>query len=1634
MLIVPLMHSLHFVLLSKEKKNFFLIEIVSSFSLQGNYSIKHFSDPREVELCHYTGKVRDRPGSWAALSTCEGDVRGVVFDGRELHHVHPEEGGEELHWVYRHNDHHMVADAASNRMKRSVSNEKDRFLSGGADRASASSSPILGPWNANRRSRFVELLLVVDNREFIEHGRDLPKVLRFCKDVANVMNALYSPLDIYIALVGVVVWTEHDEITLSPSGDTTLTNFLHYRRERLVKDHPNDNAQLLTGVTFDGGVVGKALKGPMCTFEFSGGVNMWHSDVVGLVATTVAHEMGHNFGMEHDTEDCECPDDRCIMAPASSTLKPTFWSSCSLEYLALAFEHGMDYCLRNRPTALFDSPTCGNGFVEEGEQCDCGLPKHCDNPCCNPTTCTLHANATCATGKCCDLATCHPKQPGATCRLAEHECDLPEFCTGESEHCPSDVFKVDGTSCKVGRSFCYQGTCRTHSDQCKLLWGPSGKKSDDQCYEQNLKGSRHGNCGYNRLNNSYVNCRPADVRCGMLHCSHLNERLEFGMESVSILSHSFINSGGRIIPCRSALVDLGLNDKDPGLAPEGARCGDGMLCVNQKCMAVGELKVGPASCPNGCNGRGTCNSFGHCHCDVGYSPPDCLSSGPGGSLDSGPASGPGESSSVAEILVAVFLAVVFLIFLIVLLVFLRSRGDLQRLVEKAKSSPTTTAADAEKRRQRLDISGPCSVSVNGNGAAAGGGGSGGSSPTHALLPRVDTSTTVASGSQARKESTAEAPGSGDEGGEVAVVDGKSFWGGFGRQKKHSASDLEGGGGGREKLGFVQSLARSITFPSSIKAREKAARYEIKVEKQQPKGEEDSGVSSPLGDQNGKENDGVDAEVKGKDAAAACYKEAVSITEAGSPTRPPRPQKPPTPKRPVSTSLASPDQPDFKSNPKLAFPHSSSFTSSGALRSPYLPSSKLAFNTSHISKGAKAAATTAAAAATTATFATTSTTATTASLPTPSALPTKPQPPPVAKKPVIVTATTTSSVTSTTSQIVSPVMASAKPLQSPFFKKSTAAATTAAPAITTTTSAIDTTTTATSSMSLEAKESDSKKVPPPQTLTKTSTLPTSLSYAASGAHMSKSSTLPLNATSPTGQQPARSRPEISKPVLQTATDSAVSLIEKAPSTGVSQSSILSREKKDRAAGSRGVVFCDPLTLPSPTNPNNPPIIHQPHLQPHLPPVTAAPTRPASTSVPEAAVSKATSATIVTPTWTTQSQPLSSDAVICHIDEEDSKAVPAAAAPIASPDRESEPRTSPNPPSTSTLTHGGSAAAPSGRSSFRGLEISAPILQSSVNIKTKLIPVCAPAPSEPTSSSPRSSSPAAGSTTSSITSPIPTRTAPPPPIAPRGRPRTPGTRLTSQKSFSGPSTTTSSSGALPKQSSLDERSTPPLEAAATAAAAAAPAPPRPHKVSRRVPVPWLRGKQSKETEQQPKKEETSFSGDKPVPEARSSSYFSSKNRPASIATTRPIRPSAPPPMPPPDRVSPSPTLQQQQQHSTRPAAAKDKEHIYDTIKESPSPEKEVRKVSTSSSDRAKSSAPERPSAIDLASPEDAEFCTPTASPLFARKGQRSPDAVSTASSSEGDFMKEILGELVTGKTEKEGDEIYSTLTRKKKAGKK
>lgn len=57
-----------------------------------NFSINSFFRLlQEIDLCHYGGVVRDKPGSWVAVSTCHG-IQGIVFDGERMRYIEPAQG------------------------------------------------------------------------------------------------------------------------------------------------------------------------------------------------------------------------------------------------------------------------------------------------------------------------------------------------------------------------------------------------------------------------------------------------------------------------------------------------------------------------------------------------------------------------------------------------------------------------------------------------------------------------------------------------------------------------------------------------------------------------------------------------------------------------------------------------------------------------------------------------------------------------------------------------------------------------------------------------------------------------------------------------------------------------------------------------------------------------------------------------------------------------------------------------------------------------------------------------------------------------------------------------------------------------------------------------------------------------------------------------------------------------------------------------------------------------------------------------------------------------------------------------------------------------------------------------------
>lgn len=55
------------------------------------------------------------------------------------------------------------------------------------------------------------------------------------------------------------------------------------------------------------------------------------------------------------------------------------FSSCSVKDFHSFLAHGQGRCLLNKPHSdlQYRAAICGNGIVEEGEQCDCGINQVC---------------------------------------------------------------------------------------------------------------------------------------------------------------------------------------------------------------------------------------------------------------------------------------------------------------------------------------------------------------------------------------------------------------------------------------------------------------------------------------------------------------------------------------------------------------------------------------------------------------------------------------------------------------------------------------------------------------------------------------------------------------------------------------------------------------------------------------------------------------------------------------------------------------------------------------------------------------------------------------------------------------------------------------------------------------------------------------------------------------------------------------------------------------------------------------------------------------------------------------------------------------------------------------------------------
>ncbi|XP_062330034.1 zinc metalloproteinase-disintegrin-like 4a isoform X1 [Osmerus eperlanus] len=581
------------------------------------------TSPNSEDHCYYHGHIQGVEDSSVNVGICAG-ISGSVRLRQQVYLIEPlEHSADGDHALYK--QEHLQTNSSSCGLINSTTfydhDHNDPNLNPNYTHYDHDQTPVVAGlfksrlWKTqsilsqlSRESpRIIELYLVVDNAEYKLYGDQTTARMM---EIVNHVDKLYRSLNIRVMLVGMEIWTNKDLIDIDRDSDKTLDRFILWRKKDLLKRVKHDNAQLVTGIDFQGDTVGLANVFTMCT-ESSAGINQDHqTNYIGL-ASTMAHEIGHNLGMSHDSNVCSCGiSTYCVMAEKIRSSYPETFSSCSQEKLRDFLERALPRCLLERPTSdrLFMGVSCGNAYLDHGEECDCGTVEECKNPCCDAATCRLTRGSLCAHGTCCE--DCQLKQAASVCRPSASECDLAEYCTGISEHCPGDDFQMNGTPCDYGQGYCYDGHCPTYQLHCRRLFGPAATVAEDFCFGLNSEGKEGANCGKS-VQGSYKGCARQNQKCGSLFCAS-NEASITGRKIV----FTFPLKG----QCLVAFDEDKTRNLD--MVPTGTKCGPYKVCYENKCLDVSVYGTNE-QCSKKCNNNGVCDHKKECHCHPGWAPPFC---------------------------------------------------------------------------------------------------------------------------------------------------------------------------------------------------------------------------------------------------------------------------------------------------------------------------------------------------------------------------------------------------------------------------------------------------------------------------------------------------------------------------------------------------------------------------------------------------------------------------------------------------------------------------------------------------------------------------------------------------------------------------------------------------------------------------------------------------------------------------------------------------------------------------------------------------------------------------------------------------------------------------------------------------
>ncbi|XP_072865245.1 disintegrin and metalloproteinase domain-containing protein 22 isoform X8 [Chlorocebus sabaeus] len=612
----------------------FILDVVLNHDLLSSEyverHIEHGGKTVEVkggEHCYYQGHIRGNPASFVALSTCHG-LHGMFYDGNHTYLIEPEENDttqEDFHFhsVYKSRLFEFPLDDLPSEFQQ-VNITPPKFIL--KPRPKRSKRQLRRyPRNVEEETKYIELMIVNDHLMFKKHRLSVVHTNTYAKSVVNMADVIYKDqLKTRIVLVAMETWATDNKFAMSENPLITLREFMKYRRD-FIKEK-SDAVHLFSGSQFESSRSGAAYIGGICSLLKGGGVNEFGK--TDLMAVTLAQSLAHNIGIISDKRklasgECKCEDtwSGCIMGDTGYYL-PKKFTQCNVEEYHDFLNSGGGACLFNKPSKLLDPPECGNGFIETGEECDCGTPAECvleGAECCKK--CTLTQDSQCSDGLCCKKCKFQPM--GTVCREAVNDCDIRETCSGNSSQCAPNIHKMDGYSCDGVQGICFGGRCKTRDRQCKYIWGQKVTASDKYCYEKlNIEGTEKGNCGKDK--DTWIQCNKRDVLCGYLLCTNIGNIPRLGELDGEITS-TLVVQQGRTLNCSGGHVKLE-EDVDLGYVEDGTPCGPQMMCLEHRCLPVASFNFSTClSSKEGtiCSGNGVCSNELKCVCNRHWIGSDC---------------------------------------------------------------------------------------------------------------------------------------------------------------------------------------------------------------------------------------------------------------------------------------------------------------------------------------------------------------------------------------------------------------------------------------------------------------------------------------------------------------------------------------------------------------------------------------------------------------------------------------------------------------------------------------------------------------------------------------------------------------------------------------------------------------------------------------------------------------------------------------------------------------------------------------------------------------------------------------------------------------------------------------------------